>query len=253
MSMIRKHGATIIVAMVTAVITAMVTAGGPALARTVVDFAKNAGQVDAKSAVGAKASVAHRKGKLVATSKVTGRLPNNIIATAPNAARLGGHKSHAFLLRPRSRQQLTAAGSDWHSITGTSPITGLWHNSLGWCAETFASEEMFQQVHLPQGARITGVGFDYRDDSSTTNGNGRVYILRMPRRGKGGDYTDLFAAHGADTATPGVGGTATAAPDNPADPKLVVDNRKQIYDLGFVGDSSTPAVCSATVYYDPPA
>jgi hypothetical protein len=53
-------------------------------------FADNADKVDGFHAVGAGASVTQRKGKLVATSRTTGRLPDNIIAKAPNAARLGG-------------------------------------------------------------------------------------------------------------------------------------------------------------------
>lgn len=51
----------------------------------------NADTVDGKHAVGAGASVTRRRGKLVATSGTTGRLPNNIIATAPDSARLGGY------------------------------------------------------------------------------------------------------------------------------------------------------------------
>lgn len=56
-----------------------------------VAFAENADKVDGKHAVGAPATVTQRKGKLVATDATTGRLPNNIIARAPNADRLGGY------------------------------------------------------------------------------------------------------------------------------------------------------------------
>ena len=41
--------------------------------------------------------VKQRKGKLVATNRSTGRLPNNIIKKAPNAQRLGGHPASFFL------------------------------------------------------------------------------------------------------------------------------------------------------------
>lgn len=65
--------------------------GGPAVAAQVrATFADNAGAVDGFSAVGAGATVTQRKGKLVATNPTTGRLPDNLIATAPNAAKLGG-------------------------------------------------------------------------------------------------------------------------------------------------------------------
>jgi hypothetical protein len=68
----------------------------PAVASTVADFAKNAGKVDGKSAVSSTASVAKRKGKLVATSSTTGRLPDNIIGKAPDANLLDGKDSTAF-------------------------------------------------------------------------------------------------------------------------------------------------------------
>lgn len=81
----RQHLTTIVVATV----TAAVTAGGPVIAATVVDFAHNADKVDNRHAVGAGTSSSKRAGKLVATDG-SGRLPNNIIAKAPNSDRLGG-------------------------------------------------------------------------------------------------------------------------------------------------------------------
>jgi hypothetical protein len=84
---------------VIAMVTAMVTAGAPAVAHGVQHalFAHNADKVDGKHAVGSGASVNSRKGKLVATSPTTGRLPNNIIAKAADANKLDGADSTAFL------------------------------------------------------------------------------------------------------------------------------------------------------------
>lgn len=59
-------------------------------------YANNSDKVDGKHAVGSGASTAQRKGKLVATNPRTGKLPNNIISQAPDAAKLGGY-SHAQL------------------------------------------------------------------------------------------------------------------------------------------------------------
>lgn len=87
---LRRHATTMIVAMV----TAAVTAGGPALARAAYD-AVNTDKVDGKHAVGAAATRSARAGKLVATNRA-GRLPNNIIAKAPNANLLDGKDSSAF-------------------------------------------------------------------------------------------------------------------------------------------------------------
>ena len=89
---LRSHLPTI----VTAVVVASLVAGGPAVAAAVYD-AVNSDKVDGKHAVGSGASVENRKGKLVATSGTTGRLPNNIIAKAPDADLLDGKDSTSFL------------------------------------------------------------------------------------------------------------------------------------------------------------
>ena len=60
--------------------------------------AVNAHMVDGKHAVGAGTSRARRAGKLVATNSA-GLLPNNIISKAPNADRLDGADSTAFVRR----------------------------------------------------------------------------------------------------------------------------------------------------------
>jgi hypothetical protein len=73
---LKRHTTTIVVAMVTAALTAAT----PAIAATVVDYARNAGAVDGKSAVGASATAKQRAGKLVATNK-SGYLPGSIIKT----------------------------------------------------------------------------------------------------------------------------------------------------------------------------
>jgi len=70
-----------------AVIVTLVVVGSAVPAAAII---ANADKVDGFDAVGYGASISARKGKLVATSKSTGRLPNNIIATAPDSAKLGG-------------------------------------------------------------------------------------------------------------------------------------------------------------------
>lgn len=64
--------------MVVALVALFLALTGTAAAITV-SYALNADKVDGKHAVGAAASVSSRKGKLVATSATTGRLPANII------------------------------------------------------------------------------------------------------------------------------------------------------------------------------
>ena len=95
MKTLRKHLST----MAVAAATTLLVAGAPAMADAIASFARNADKVDGKHAVGAGAPLAKRKGKLVATSPRTGRLPNGIIAKAPNAARLDGKPASRFALK----------------------------------------------------------------------------------------------------------------------------------------------------------
>lgn len=81
-------------ALVAAVVAILVTST-PSIAAKV----KNADKVDGKHAVAAKASVAKRAGKLVATDK-SGYLPNDIVRKPADADRLDGLDSTAF--RPRT-------------------------------------------------------------------------------------------------------------------------------------------------------
>jgi hypothetical protein len=113
---LRKHASTVAVA----ALTAMVTATAPAIAEVIADFAKNADKVDGKHAVGFNATSGERKGKLVATSRGTGRLPNDIIAKAPNANLLDGIDSATFVLEGETVQEAThAATADeaTHAVT----------------------------------------------------------------------------------------------------------------------------------------
>jgi hypothetical protein len=84
---------------IAALVVALSGPPGPAVAHGIRHalFANNADRVDGKHAVSAAATVNRRKGKLVATSRTTGRLPNNIIAKAPDANLLDGQDSSAFL------------------------------------------------------------------------------------------------------------------------------------------------------------
>lgn len=124
---LKNHGPTFLIAAV----VAAVTAGGPVLARSVADFARNADKVDGRHAVGATPSSQKRGGKLVATNR--GRLPNNIIRKAPaarDADRLGGFGPSAFVrpcLPGAIRGQALIPGSvglNFEPVSGFSTIYG---------------------------------------------------------------------------------------------------------------------------------
>lgn len=107
---VRRNVTTFLIAAVTAAITA----GGPALASVVVDYARNADKVDGRHAVGARAEPSERAHKLVATN-ANGRLPNNIISKALNAELIDGTDSDA--LARRGRVQIAAPPEVWTTYT----------------------------------------------------------------------------------------------------------------------------------------
>ena len=125
LTMIRRHSGYL-----TAVIVGMVLSGAPSAVAAAYD-AINSDKVDGKHAVGAGATAAERAGKLVATGS-EGRLPNNIIAKAPDANNLDGRDSGAYL-------------SGYQRVTGQSAF----------------DDEKFKSVQIPcpEGKKVIGGGF----------------------------------------------------------------------------------------------
>lgn len=71
------------------VVVLLLGSSAPAISRAVVQYARNAGKVDGRHAVGPGASSERRAGKLVATDR-KGFLPNNIIREARDSRALDG-------------------------------------------------------------------------------------------------------------------------------------------------------------------
>lgn len=102
-----------------ALIAAIGTAAIATPTGAVAAYVANADKVDQKHAVGAGASTGNRAGKLVATGS-SGRLPNNIIAKAPDAARL-----HGKTLKHVQTQWLSvdAGGGVYGASPGATDVT----------------------------------------------------------------------------------------------------------------------------------
>jgi hypothetical protein len=83
----------------------------PSVAGPVAAKARNADKVDGLSAVKSTASLKKRRGKLVATDKKTGLLPNDIIAKAPDADRLDGLDSTGLVQKAAVAHQRTVCAS----------------------------------------------------------------------------------------------------------------------------------------------
>lgn len=125
---VTRHGLALVLTGI--IVTAV--AGGPVVARTIVDFARNAHKVDGRHAVGSKASPQRRAGKLVATNR-KGRLPNNIIRkarAARDADRIGGfgptalvHRCEAGALRGHAHVSADI-GAEFESVPGFSTTHG---------------------------------------------------------------------------------------------------------------------------------
>jgi hypothetical protein len=124
----RRHGLTVL----TAFVVAAITAGGPVVAGTIADFARDAHKVDGRHAVGAGASSQKRADKLVATND-KGRLPNKMIrkvSAARDADRVDGFGSTAFVHRCQAgalrgqAQVPTTGGTEFERVTGFSTTYG---------------------------------------------------------------------------------------------------------------------------------
>ena len=79
-----------------AAISSAITLATPAMARVVADFAKNADKVDGRHAAPASSTASKRRNK-VATYAKSGFLPNNALKRAPDADKLDGKDSAAFV------------------------------------------------------------------------------------------------------------------------------------------------------------
>lgn len=113
--------------LLTALLVWTATSFGSSWASTAYD-ALNARSVDGLSAVKANATLKHRAGKLVATGK-NGRLPNNIIKEAPDAARLSGlsvNKVRTQWLSVTSDGTIYGSSPGASHVTVTHPTTGTY-------------------------------------------------------------------------------------------------------------------------------
>jgi hypothetical protein len=95
--------------------------------------------VDHRDAVGCKKGVALRAGKLVATCKATGRLPNNIISKALDSDRLDGLDSSDLI------------GAGVHTIrasAGAEPTIDRFFNNVNGTAPTIAGSSGTYEIDM---------------------------------------------------------------------------------------------------------
>lgn len=154
---LRKHTETIVVAAV----TALVVGSAPVLASTIVGFARNAGHVNHKRAVGAKASISHRKGKLVATSKKTGLLPSDIISKHAFAPASATHDAWGFVV---------GSASNTYFFVKSNSVKGVTREAVGqYCVL------VPKKLHLNYAATVATISYPAGHDIvSVGTGNGSL-------------------------------------------------------------------------------
>lgn len=131
-------------------------------------FAHDSDKVDGKHAVSSGASTDTRKGKLVATNATTGRLPNNIIAKAPDAGLLDGLDSTAFLpvagkaadADKLDGKDLKQVAAQWMSVYTPSGVATIWGKSPALTGATVVRPGSYPAgvfcIFLPDGVNAQG-------------------------------------------------------------------------------------------------
>jgi hypothetical protein len=144
--------------LLTAFVIGALVVSGPQIAIAAFD-AVNSDKVDGKHAVGAGATLAGRAGKLVATN-AEGRLPNNIIAKAPDANLLDGQNADAFQQRVSGTctpgSAATAVGSDGSLTCAADAVDGGDAETVdGLSSAAFARSVGSQTVAVPADGTAT--------------------------------------------------------------------------------------------------
>ncbi len=199
----------------------------------------------------------------VANNSLTGTDINESTLAGVNAATLGGMSAGDFELAGSS-----SGGSDAYVIGGGSWIDrdGLNRNHIQvtkgsttqWCtlpgATTAGQPAAYQDVHLPQGAHMTKLTLDYRDDPGSSQSNGTATLTRLPLFDEGGTVEDVFILTLSNVGT----GEALSASDNTPGEEVpfvgTIDNTRYAYSLMVFPTNPITGVayCNAKIDYTLP-
>ncbi len=214
---LRRHGTTVLVAM----LTAALTAAAPAVARSALDVI-NADKVDGKDAVGSAATLAHAAGKLVAHNNA-GVIPKRFVPMAGKAdtATNAGHAAAAGTAAHSANSALldgldSTAFQPHYARTivvppGATPSAGGQALRDALASITDASASSRYLIHLEPGSYSLG-------------SNGIAMLPFVDIEGSGRDVTFVSCTcGGASDANPGAASAVEAA--NQAELRsLAVDN-----------------------------
>lgn len=180
-------------------------------------------------------------GSKVANNSLTGADIVESTLAGVNAATLGGHAASDFeMAGGGGSDAYVAGGGNWTDRDGASRN----HTQLTDGAQTqrctisgasaTGQPGVYQDIHLPQGATVTKVTADYRDDPSSTLANGTLTLTRTPMYSSGGTLEDL-ATISLNNLGAGIALTASDNTIGDAEPWVgVIDNTLYSYTLmGF--------------------
>jgi hypothetical protein len=211
----------------------------PSVAGSVVARARNANKVDGLKAVKSTASLTKRRGRLVATDKTTGLLPNDLIGKAPDADRIDGVDS----------AELVRGATVLHKAT-TCPFSGFLPEGSGITYDTFLGQRFTLTgghvdcpLDLPVNAVVTSLTVRGYDDDSGAHNLGCTLVR------------DGFTVSGPDTASMATAATtgASASYQTVSDQTValpVVLAADGYYLDCVLGTNAQVAIISATVAYD---
>jgi hypothetical protein len=222
------------------------------------------GKLQGNSVNGAKVADGSLTGDDVADGSLSGSDVDQSSLDAVDAATLGGFGPDDFLQVPDTGyDSYVASGSAWVDRDGV----GRNHVAITYdttkttlCTTTGASTgteaAAYQDVHLPQGAKITTLFIDYRDDAGSTSSNGTITLVRQPLFSGSGTSTNatIFSTTLSDVAPAGSVFTAADTQVPPTTPEIgIVDNENYAYTLmANPGTLTGVAYCNAKITYELP-
>jgi hypothetical protein len=195
----------------------------------------------------------------VANDSLTGTDINESTLAGVDAASLGGHSASDFEMAGGSDSYVVGGGT-WISRTGVGRdnVQVTKGGATQWCTYPGATSgglpAAYQDIHLPQGATLTEVSLDYRDDAASTASNGTATLTRLPLFDEGGTAGDVFSM---TLSSVGIGEVLTVKDDTPgeANPTVaVIDNTRYAYSLTINTTTGLTgvAICSARIDYNLP-
>jgi hypothetical protein len=222
-------------------------------------------QLKKNAVTGVKINANAVNGAKVANNSLTGDDINESSLQGVNAATVGGHPASDFSMASSDANPKfdawVASGSTWVDTVsgGASSIILTRFNAppnpspTQTCSITGPASPVLssiaagaQDIHLPQGAHITGMVVDYGDDPNSALANGTVVLTRMPLFSGSGNQQDVLTATLA-AQTAGTPFTATDGLPPFNHPEYAdVDNTRYAYTLQAFPQTFTTTTAAAS-------